>query len=440
MKIKITDKTYNEVMQMPRAKHKKPTKSRAFWRTLMKLVGAGDLKKARFKCEQTGMDKLSAKEPALFLMNHSSFIDLEIVTSLLAKRKYNIVTTSDAFIGKDLLMRLLGCIPTKKFVHDRSIIRDMLHAVKNLGNSIVLYPEASYSFDGTATPLPKTVGQLVKMLEIPVVMIRTYGAFLRDPLYNNLQVRDVDVAAREVYLLSPEEISVLSCDEINEILDACFAFDNFKWQQENNVKIDEPFRADFLNRVLYKCPVCKTEGKMLGKGISITCEACGKVHTLNEYGFLEAPDGEPSFTHIPDWYAWEREEVRRELLDDTYLLDTPVDILMTVDTRKLYRVGEGRLVHTTDGFRLTGCDGALEYEHKPLNSYSLYSDFNWYEVGDVICIGNNDALYYCFPKQKGDIVAKTRLAAEELFKIKSAEREAARLADRRKKCSDAEAP
>ena len=35
-----------------------------------------------------------------------------------------------------------------------------------------------------------------------------------------------------------------------------------------------------------------------------------------------------------------------------------------------------------------------------------------------ICIGDNSALYYCFPKSGGDIVAKTRLAAEELYKLK----------------------
>ena len=38
-------------------------------------------------------------------------------------------------------------------------------------------------------------------------------------------------------------------------------------------------------------------------------------------------------------------------------------------------------------------------------------------MGDIICIGNQDVLYYCFP-QGGDVVAKTRLAAEELYKLK----------------------
>ena len=46
-------------------------------------------------------------------------------------------------------------------------------------------------------------------------------------------------------------------------------------------------------------------------------------------------------------------------------------------------------------------------------------DYFWYEIGDVIGIGNADALYYCFPKKQG-VVSKTRLATEELFKINKA--------------------
>ena len=36
----------------------------------------------------------------------------------------------------------------------------------------------------------------------------------------------------------------------------------------------------------------------------------------------------------------------------------------------------------------------------------------------MIGIGNRDVLYYCFPKNCGDVVAKTRLATEELYKMK----------------------
>ena len=84
-----------------------------------------------------------------------------------------------------------------------------------------------------------------------------------------------------------------------------------------------------------------------------------------------------------------------------------------------FRVGEGMLLHTADGFVLDGCDGALHYEQGPRASYSLYADYFWYELGDMVCIGTAKCRYYCFPKdQAGAIVAKARLAAEELYKIK----------------------
>ena len=46
----------------------------------------------------------------------------------------------------------------------------------------------------------------------------------------------------------------------------------------------------------------------------------------------------------------------------------------------------------------------------------MYADYYWYEIADTICIGNNDVLYYCFPKG-GDVVAKTRMATEEMYKL-----------------------
>ena len=159
---------------------------------------------------------------------------------------------------------------------------------------------------------------------------------------------------------------------------------------------------------------------MVGKGTELVCNECGKKYYMNELGRLEAIEGETRFPHIPDWYAWERDCVREEIENGSYLLDTDVSIGMMVDRKAIYMVGEGHLVHNENGFTLTGCDGKLSYEQKPLSSYGLYSDYYWYEIGDMICIGNRDALYYCFPKKDG-VVAKTRIAAEELFKIKSAQ-------------------
>ena len=418
MKIKTKALDFDTVLSVTPKKHIRPKKPNVLFRTLLKIVSIPDLLATRFTYKKIGMEKLQKNEPCLYLMNHSSFIDLKIVSHILYPRPFNIVCTSDGFVGKNWLMRNLGCVPTKKFITDSVLVRDMVYCAKKLGSSILIYPEASYSFDGTATPLPDSFAKCVKMLGIPVVMIKTFGAFSRDPLYNCLQRRKVKVSATMEYILSPEDIKAKSVEEINDIITEQFTFDGFRWQQENGVKITENFRADGLNRVLYKCPHCLSEGKMQGSGTHIVCEECGAKYYLDELGYLKAENVEPKFDHIPDWYNWERECVRKELQKGTYNLETEVDIMMLVDTSCVYKVGSGTLTHTENGFTLKGCDGKLNFSIPPSASYSLYADYFWYEIGDVICIGDSKALYYCFPKDKKDIVAKTRLATEELYKLK----------------------
>ena len=61
----------------------------------------------------------------------------------------------------------------------------------------------------------------------------------------------------------------------------------------------------------------------------------------------------------PDGYAWERAEVRKEIEQGKYLLDTDVNIKMLVDLKSIYSVGEGHLRHTKDGFELKGCEKKL---------------------------------------------------------------------------------
>ncbi len=422
MKISVKKMDYDKAMARPRPKHKQPKKINLFWRLVIRLLTVFGMSGTNFAYEQERMELLGKKEPCLILMNHSCFLDMQIAHRILFPRRFNIICTSDAFVGlgglMNWVMRQIGCVPTQKFVTDLRLIQDMQYCFKTLGNSVLMYPEASYSFDGTCTPLPRKMGVLLKKFDVPVVMIETFGAFSRNPLYNELQVRKgVPVSAKIRLLYTREEIKEKSVKELSDGLDAAFGFDHFKWQKAQNLEIHEDFRADGLSRILYKCAHCGTEGRMEGRGTTLTCGHCGKTYELTPLGELRALEGETEFAHIPDWFAWERQQVRQEILDDTYRLEADVDISLLVDFKHIYNVGEGHLTHDREGFRLTGCDGRLEYTQKPQACYGLYADYYWYEIADVICIGDNETLYYCFPKNTGDVVAKTRLAVEEMYKL-----------------------
>ena len=81
------------------------------------------------------------------------------------------------------------------------------------------------------------------------------------------------------------------------------------------------------------------------------------------------------------------------------------------------KIGGGRLTHSIDGFRLVGAGDKHDYRQGPVFSHTLYSDYYWREMGDVISIGDNEFSYFCFPKENVS-VTKARLATEEIFKIK----------------------
>lgn len=418
MKIKVKNLPYEEVLALPDNKRKKPKNQDVILRYLLKFLGRMLLIPNGFKCKKDDLKKLAKNEPCLILMNHSCFTDLMIAVSIFSPRKLNIVCTSDGFVGKERLMRGLGCVPTQKFVTDIQIVKDIIYCIKTLKSSVLMYPEASYSFDGTATVLPESLGKLVKKLQVPVIMISTKGAFLQDPLYNNLQKRKVKISAEVKYLLSADDIENKSVDEINEIIKNEFTFDNFRYQQENNIKITESFRADYLHRVLYKCPHCLSEFTMNGSGDSIICNKCSTEYHLTETGFLECKNNDGKFSHIPDWYNWQRECVKKEIINNTYNFESKVKIMVLKDFKNIYDIGYGKLTHSLNGFTLRSDDSSLEYTQSAKASYSLYSDFYWYSLGDVICIGNNKMLYYCFPENRNYSVAKARLAAEELYKLK----------------------
>ena len=417
MKINTKVMPYEKVLELPRLKHKNPLKPQLWLATIVRIVCGFTLKNIGFSYTTERME-LVGDEPCLILMNHSSFTDMKLAYGIFYPKKLGIITSVDAMSGiLGKAMRLLGCTPTHKYVADMSLIKDIEYMLKTNKTSVLMYPEAGYSFDGCTTTLPRKLGILMKRMGVPVVTVITQGAFHRDPLYNMLQIRKVKVSAHVKCLATAEEVKEKSVAELDALLDEAFSFDNFAWQRDNKVAITEPFRADGLHRILYKCPHCGAENQMEGKGIGLTCHACGKHWIMDEYGQLSAESGETEYPHIPDWYKWQRECVCKELEDGTYLLDEDVDIAVQVNLNGVCKIGSGHLTHNLDGFHLVGAEGKLDYSQSATHSHTLYSDYYWYEIGDVIGIGDNEFSYFCFPK--GNVsVTKARLATEELYKMK----------------------
>ena len=147
MKINTRNLPYEEVLKAPRLQRRKPLKPSRLLAAVVRIASAPTLWKTKFSYTTERME-LVGKQPCLILMNHSSFTDMKMAYGIFYPRRFGIVTSVDAMSGLlGKLMRFLGCTPTHKYVADMTLIQDIEYMLKTNKTSVLMYPEAGYSFD-----------------------------------------------------------------------------------------------------------------------------------------------------------------------------------------------------------------------------------------------------------------------------------------------------
>lgn len=359
----------------------------------------------------------TAEPPYLILSNHQSFFDYYVAYHTIGRPFPAFVADIESFIGLEWACRRLGVIGTRKFTNDISLVRNIAHAVQQNKTSVVLYPEARYCNVGTASTLPPSVGKLVKQLGVPVALLKMRGTHLLAPFWNPRK-RKVPLEAEYSLLLTAEQVRTLSANEISHMIEKSFAYDEYRWQQESHIKIDEPWRAEGLHKALYWCPACGREYMMDSQGSHLICTACGKRWMLTEYGFLQATDGNAEFGHIPDWYEHQRGLVRKEIEAESYIVQTPVRVEALPGGRGFIDLGIGSLTHDMNGFTLQFIEnGKGRTVHiPPARMYSLHNEYNFQGKGMGLSLSTLDESWYLYTQSPTCNTTKMMFAAEELYR------------------------
>jgi len=394
-----------------------PVRTKWYLRPLTFLLSFPDALRHRMKLVKTGVDGL--KPPFVLLCNHNAFFDFKAATMALYPLRANYVVAIDGFIGREKLLRDVGCICKRKFTSDITLVYNLCRTVKN-GDVALIYPEARYSLCGTTAVLPESLGKLCRLLNVPVVTFICRGHHINSPFWN-LHDRGVAPTEAEMTLLfTPEELKKTPVDEINRRIVEAFRYDEYRWQKERGIRVKYKKRAEGLHKVLYQCPACGTEFRMGSRDAQLFCGACGKSWTLSELGELTADSGKTEFTHIPDWYEWERANVRAEIERGEY---SSGELAVTVDSlpnaKGFIRLGEGVLVHDMDGFTVRGTDvdgDAFEMLKPVPTLYSCHIEYDYLgKHGDCIDLNTLQDTWYIYPHGSDFSVTKMALATEELY-------------------------
>ena len=366
--------------------------------------------------------KNALKTPHLILANHGAFNDFYMLFKGVKSWRINYVVAIDAHndnFAFNWLLRQIGSIPKRKFISDLNLMKNLKYALHSLKDHAVIYPEARYSLDGTTSYLPPSLGKLVKFLKVPVSVIMLKGNYVSDPQWNKYKQNKMPMEADIKEIISLEEVSTLSVDEINERIKENFVYDDWKWLRESGNKIKYKNRAFNLNALLYQCPNCKTEFKMQGEGTTLTCLECGKKWEMQENGELVANDGNTEFKYIPDWFSWQKQNVHEEVFSGKYKMEADCEVFTLPGSKGFVVQKNGKFYQDSEktvlNVNLYGEDKVIEYSGTSLES--VHIEYRYQCKGDMLDFSIQGDSIWMHPYARKDIITKVSLATEEIREL-----------------------
>lgn len=397
---------------------KPPRKMKWYLKPLAHLLSAGDVKRHQVKITKTNMEGI--KPPFVLLCNHNAFMDFKVATMALGKIHPNYVVAIDGFIGREGLLRNIGCICKRKFTNDIILVKHLMNVIKR-GDVPAIYPEARYSLCGTTAVLPESLGKLLKVLDVPVVTLMCHGHHINAPFWNTADHKVKGLEAELKLLFTKKEVEDYSVEAINEKLKERFWYDDYAWAKNKGNIIKYPKRCLGLHKVLYQCPKCGCEYEMTSTDLELKCNHCGATWYMNEDGSLTSKTGKVIFSHIPDWYEWERKNVRREVLEGRYSSGTlRVKVMSLPNAKRFVDFGYGYMCHDMNGFKVV-LDKQMDDEPqemiKPVSSlYSCHIEYEYLgKYGDLVDLNTLNDTWYIHPIEGKYAVTKMALATEELY-------------------------
>lgn len=391
---------------------KKPKKQNPL---LLPLIWGGSwlmTRKFRLRIERKNMKGL--KPPYLVLSTHQGFSDYYIAPLALFPHRAAYVSDVEGFAAfGEWLYRSIGCIGKRRYVPDVTVVRNIRYALFHQRVPVVVFPESRHSNVGTTSRIPDNMGKLVKTMGVPLVLLSIHGSYLANPFWDESHTRKTRMEAVLECVYTAQEVAALGEREIQETVRQRLAYDEYRWQREQGIRITCPGRAEGLHKALYQCIVCGREGSMRSGGSMLSCGVCGAAWEMDIYGRLQStspgivktlagPAGRGVQIHIPDWYEWQRMHVQEQCMhvqkqcmqDGGICREFAVRVEALPNGKGFVDMGQGRLLLDAAGFTLEYGGERHFFSHKARES--VQTEYDYRGRGQCIVLSERDCCYYIY--------------------------------------------
>ncbi len=282
-------------------------------------------------------ESIPEEGPFLVFGNHTHLYDPFFISSAFDQ---HINWVAGAYLFKNkilnyLLGTLIGGISKQQGKSDLHTITQIKNKLKK-GEIVGLFPEGTRSWDGESIPINDATAKLVRIFNVPVVIIQIDGAYGSKPRWARKR-RKGPIVLRVVKVVDPVEMAGKKVKEIAEIINESLVYSYEQWQKENSVPFTSPVRSEGIEKLLYACPNCKQFSTISGKKDRIRCTACGFEWKLDELDRLHSRQQPDHPDSLSQWHRWEIDHMKQ--IAESSSCDQPIfpadqGILFQISKRK----------------------------------------------------------------------------------------------------------
>lgn len=349
-------------------------------------------------------------KPYVVICNHASTIDPFLITGAFFPYLINFVG-GYAYFKHPILkifLKWMGAIPKFVYQNDLNSIKQMISVTRN-NHILGLFPAGRLPSCGEGFPVFESLGKLLKKCDAAVVIGKIDGAYLSKPKWSKTNRRGkINITIKK--LLTAEEVRVKTIEELNETFNKELSFNDYFWQEKQEIAFKGRRLAEGLEKILYRCPKCGKEFSIKTSKNIIMCKKCKFRVILNKKGFFEEND---YFKNPYYWFEHQKYQIQTLLVDKTISLKSKTK-LKSIRNNKLVIIGEGVVELNFESITFCGTIDGIK-EKITIKTDDLIS--LPYRAGEnfELSYNNNTLQFYL---ENGLEVVKWSIAIEEIYKKK----------------------
>jgi len=188
-----------------------------------------------------------------------------------------------------------------------STVKEMLRTI-NKGVSVCMFAEGSRCWNGITAPIDDSTGKVVKRAKCALVTYKISGGYFTSPLWSAGGTRKGKIRGQVVNVYTAEQISEMTIDEINEIINNDLYIDAYEEMENSPTKYKGKQLAVALENLLFYCQHCNSMESLFSYNDTVKCKNCGCSFTYNEYGQINGLKQK----NVKELFLWLKHKVEND--------------------------------------------------------------------------------------------------------------------------------